>query len=454
MAPINGKAVAKKSDSPYQLDNAQTLRASTALLKKIQSDEATGQQTTEKPSLLADADEADVEDETPVWMILTTKKHIVDKKRLKPGKIPLPHPYLDANDESLRICLITADPQRRYKDLIENPSFPVELGKRVQRVLGLEKLKTKYKSFESRRQLLSEYDVFLADDRIITYLPGVLGKVFYKTGSKRPIPVSFEGKRQNVDEQGNKRRKLSEGGNKVTKTEVKPADVAHEIERALSSALVHLAPSTTTAVKVGKATMEPNALQENVETAVHTMVDRYVPQQWRNVRSIHIKGPNTVALPIWLAEELWEKEEDVLDEPLPAKEKPAKKRKRSALAAEAVEEPDTIEIPGPDGQMRQLENPAKPKKAVESKVQEEVILPTNTTTTTSKSSKKRKSEDGEAVAALQAQEKAEMDARKESLKKQKEEAKKVAASKGPAVNGNDKKKAGPKKQRAKAADLI
>ncbi|KAI7332588.1 hypothetical protein KC315_g4588, partial [Hortaea werneckii] len=248
----------------------------------------------------------------------------------------------------------------------------------------------------------------------------------------------------------NKRRKLSEGGNKVTKTEVKPADVAHEIERALSSALVHLAPSTTTAVKVGKATMEPNALQENVETAVQTMVDRYVPQQWRNVRSIHIKGPNTVALPIWLAEELWEKEEDVLDEPLPAKEKPAKKRKRSALAAEAVEEPDTIEIPGPDGQMRQLENPAKPKK-VESKVQEEVILPTNTSI--SKSTKKRKSEDAEAV-ALQAQEKAEKDARKESLKKQKEEAKKATANTGPVVNGNDEKKAGAKKQRAKAADLI
>ncbi|RMZ06265.1 hypothetical protein D0860_05621 [Hortaea werneckii] len=450
MAPINGKAVAKKSDSPYQLDNAQTLRASTALLKKIQSDEATSQKMTEKPSLLADADEADVEDETPVWMILTTKKHIVDKKRLKPGKIPLPHPYLDANDESLRICLITADPQRRYKDLIEHSSFPVELGKRVQRVLGLEKLKTKYKSFESRRQLLSEYDVFLADDRIITYLPGVLGKVFYKTGSKRPIPVSFEGKRQNVDEQGNKRRKLSEGGNKVTKTEVKPTDVAHEIERALSSALVHLAPSTTTAVKVGKATMEPNALQENVKTAVQTMVDRYVPQQWRNVRSIHIKGPNTVALPIWLAEELWEKEEDVLDEPLPAKEKPAKKRKRSALA-EAVEEPDTIEIPGPDGQMRQLENPAKPKK-VESQVQEEeVVIPTKTTT--SKSSKKRKSADGETV-ALQAQEKADKDARKVSLKKQKEDAKKAAAA-PTAVNGNEKKKTtSAKKQRVKAADLI
>ncbi|KAK5121611.1 hypothetical protein LTR85_004783 [Meristemomyces frigidus] len=443
MAPENSAAVAKSStETPYKLDPTQTLRASTALLRKIQTDESTRQTTSEKPSLLADADEEDVEDDVPVWLILTTKKHIVDKKRLKPGKIVLPHPYLDAKDESLRICLITADPQRRYKDLVTDPSFPIELGKRIQRVMGLEKLKTKYKAYETRRQLLSEYDVFLADDRIITYLPQILGKVFYKGGSKRPIPVSLEGKRQSKDEQGNKRRKLSEGGTKVVKTEVKPTDVAHEIERALSSALVHLAPSTTTAVKVGKASMEPAHLQENVETAVQGLVDRYVPQQWRNVRSVHIKGPNTVALPIWLAEELWENEKDVLDEPLPVKEK-SKKRKRGVLA-DAAEEPDTIQIPGPDGQMRTLENPAKRKKDIKS------------AEPAAKPPKEQKSESGEDVAA-KAAEKAEKAARKEALKKQKEDAKAAASSvtvpkKAATVSGDGKKVA--KKARMKAADLI
>ncbi|EMC96628.1 hypothetical protein BAUCODRAFT_42475, partial [Baudoinia panamericana UAMH 10762] len=301
--------------TPYKLDQTQTLRASTALLRKIQSDEVERKANAANPNLLADADDADAEDQVPVWLVLTTKKHVVDKKRLKPGKIPLPHPYLDISDETLRVCLITADPQRKYKDLISHPAFPVELGSRIKRVLGLEKLKARYKSFESRRQLLGEYDVFLADDRVITYLPQVLGKVFYKGGSKRPIPVSLEGKRQNVDEQGAKRRKLSEGGTKVVKAEVKPQDVAREIEKAASSALVHLAPSTTTAVKVGRATMQPEQLQANVEAVVQGLVQKYVPQQWRNVRSVHIKGPNTAALPIWMAEELWADEQDVLDEP-------------------------------------------------------------------------------------------------------------------------------------------
>lgn len=359
MAPESSALTKRASlDVAQQIDPSQTLRAATALLRKIQSDQETRTATAEKPNLLAGEDEDEAGDDTPVWLVLSTKKHIIDKKRLKPGKILLPHPYLDTASPDLRICLITTDPQRKVKDLIAHPTFPLDLAKRIGRIIGMAKLKAKYKSFESRRQLLSEYDVFLADDRIITYLPQILGKVFYQKGNKRPVPVSLEGKRQNHDEQGNKRRKLSEGGTKVVKTEVTPATVAHEIERTLSSALVHLAPSTTTAVKVGTAKMEPQQLQENVQAVTEALVDRYVPQKWRNVRAIHMKGPNTAALPVWLAEELWEDEKDVLDQPLPLKEtKKSKKRKLGALA----EGEEVIQVPGPDGKMRRVEKSMKVK---------------------------------------------------------------------------------------------
>ncbi|WPG97870.1 ribosomal protein L1 [Acrodontium crateriforme] len=410
MAP-QSTALATTASSP--LDSQQTLRATTALLKKLQSEEVSKKDTAEKSDLLADADEDEVADSIPVWLVLSTKKHIIDKQRLKPGKIVLPNPYLDANDETLRICLITADPQRKYKDLIADESFPLELGKRVSRVVGITKLKAKYKSFEARRQLFDEYDVFLADDRIITYLPTVLGKVFYKSGSKRPIPVTLEGKRQSIDEKGNKRRKLAEGGSKVTKSDVKPSDIAQQIERTLSSTLVHLAPSTTTAVKVGTQSMEPKQLQENIEHVTNSLVEKYVPQKWQNVRSVHIKGPNTVALPIWMTTELWEDEKDVLDEPLPVKQ--SKKRKRGGLA-------DVIEVPGPDGVMRKLEKPGSDKKS--------------------------KTDDAETIEA-KAAEKEEKAARKQALKDQKDAAKK-------AVNGAAKteEKKSTRKTRMKAADLI
>lgn len=398
-------------DSSTQLNAAQTLRATTALLRKIQTDQATLHASADKTNLLADADEEEAEDEVPIWLILTTKKHIIDKKRLKPGKILLPNPYLDDTDDTLRICLITADPQRQYKDLITQPNFPLDLAKRIQRVIGITKLKAKYKSYESRRQLLSEYDVFLADDRVITYLPKVLGKVFYKGGSKRPIPVALEGKRQDRDEAGNKRRKLSEGGTKVVKAAVRPEDVAHEISRTLRCALVHLAPSTTTAVKVGKASMTPEAVQENVGAVVDAMVERYVPQKWRNLRSVHVKGPNTAALPIWMAEELWEDEKDV-HEHTPQVIKPGKKQQRRALAGgEGV---DVIEVPGPDGQMRRLERPSAKRKGIEDGKD------------APKASKKSKLEPVEDVAA-KAADRADKVARKEALKKQKAEARAAKA---------------------------
>ena len=433
------------TDLSHPLDSSQTLRASTALLRKIESDKITQKSTTEKRSLLADAEDDEAADDVPIWLILTTKKHIIDKKRLKPGKVLLPHPYLDTANQDLRICLVTADPQRTYKELIAHPTFPLDLAKRIGRVIGLTKLKSKYKSFESRRQLFSEYDVFLADDRIITHLPQVLGKIFYKGGSKRPVPVSLEGKRQSFDEQGSKRRKLSEGGKKVVKADVNPADVAREIERTLSCALVHLAPSTTTAVKVGKSSMEPQQIQDNVEAVTAALVDRYVPQKWSNVRAVHIKSPTSIALPIWMTEELWADENEVLDEPLPLDaSKKSKKRKKGILDGGVTvteEGVEVIEVPGPDGKMRRIERTSAKQKAAKEPL---------------KPSKKRKNGEDDEVDA-KAAERAQKAARKEALKKQKAEAKDLAngVKEGPQteLSTNGGVKVG-RKTRTTAADLV
>ena len=51
---------------------------------------------------------------------------------------------------------------------------------------------------------------------------------------------------------------------------------------------------------------------------------------WRNVRGVHVKGPNTMAVPVWLAEELWTDEGMVLEkqEAMEVKEKAKQKGKR------------------------------------------------------------------------------------------------------------------------------
>ena len=44
----------------------------------------------------------------------------------------------------------------------------------------MKQLKLEYKEFESKRNLVGMYDVFLADERIIRLLPSQLGKHFFK----------------------------------------------------------------------------------------------------------------------------------------------------------------------------------------------------------------------------------------------------------------------------------
>lgn len=85
---------------------------------------------------------------------------------------PIVHPIVDPRVSS--VCLITKDPQREYKDLLETHGIRF-----ISRVVGIEKLKGKFKPFEARRMLLKENDLFLADERVVPLLPGLLGSKFF-----------------------------------------------------------------------------------------------------------------------------------------------------------------------------------------------------------------------------------------------------------------------------------
>lgn len=336
MLKLTASTMAVNSQPSYQLDETQvkfvqdysrcrtntfqTLKASHALLNHIQSKAKSKEAASTTKNLLSDPGDGSEDGNhspiDPLWLVITTKKHIVDKKRLKPGKILLPHSL--NNHPTTSICLFTADPQRIFKDVIAAPSFPTQLSSRITRIIGVAKIKARYKSYESRRQLLAEHEVFLADDRIITLLPKILGKAFYDHSSKRPIPVNFQPPkflRQGSTSSGTHLIPQSHqlGSNSVASVAT-PWRFANEIKRTLSCAQVYLSPSVTSSVRVGLSSFTPEQLTENVKIVVNEIVERFVPKKWQNVRAIHIKGPNTMALPVWLADQLWIDEEDVLSE--------------------------------------------------------------------------------------------------------------------------------------------
>lgn len=171
-------------------------------------------------------------------------------------------------------------------------------------MIDIGKLKKKYKQYEAQRQLQAEHDLFIADDRIVTELPKVLGKTFYKATTKRPIPVDMQAPKAG--------RKAD--GKPTEQKNIEPKALANNIQKTLGSALVALSPSTLTSIRVGYAGWSADKIAENVKVVVEEVIEKFVPGKWRGIKAVHLKGPESAALPIWLADELWSDEKDVLDD--------------------------------------------------------------------------------------------------------------------------------------------
>ena len=133
----------------------------------------------------------------------------------------------------------------------------------------------------------------------------------YGTTAKRPIPVNLIGSRPR-DKTINKAKQTNDLGPKSQTAS--PAAMAKELEKALSSAQVYLSPSVTTSIRVGYSNFTPKEIADNIATAASKMIDKIIPQGWKNLRSLHVKGPNSSALPLWQADQLWVEDEDVLDD--------------------------------------------------------------------------------------------------------------------------------------------
>ncbi|RMZ76299.1 hypothetical protein DV737_g4901, partial [Chaetothyriales sp. CBS 132003] len=307
-----------------------TLKASRALLEHLKRENRRLERAAVKKELLR-TDDSDAENEatdnagTPIWLSLTTKQHVVDRNCLRPSKAKVPH-SLTSSSPSLSICLITADPQRAVKNIVADARFPADLATKIERVIGLSKLQARYKTFEQRRELLSQHDVFVADDRIITRLPKVLGKVFYQGTAKRPIPVNIALiPRDDAGNKVNKANKASKVAKAAASNQKGAADktalfaspdiVAKEVSRALDSVPISLKQGTNAAIRVGLGSFTPEQLVDNINAVVDHVIEKHVVKGWRNVKAIHIKTPTSMAVPIWLADELWTDTSKVIDQP-------------------------------------------------------------------------------------------------------------------------------------------
>ncbi|KAM7264025.1 hypothetical protein ACFE04_001708 [Oxalis oulophora] len=216
------------------------------------------QSETEKPQLL--------EHDDFFYLSVSLKK--IPQSRTNPDKIKLPYQIMRPGSDNSEICLIIDDRERAklskddVKKKIKAENIPIA------KVLRLSKLKSNYKPYEAKRKLCDSFDMFFADKAVIPLLPKLLGKCFF---TKRKLPV--------------------------------PVDLTHnnwkqQIGKVFRSALLYSRNGTCSVVKVGKVSMKKEEIVKNVVAAVNGIAE-VVPKKWGNVRSFHLKLPDSVSLPIY-----------------------------------------------------------------------------------------------------------------------------------------------------------
>ncbi|GAA5846575.1 hypothetical protein JCM3766R1_007116 [Sporobolomyces carnicolor] len=326
--------------STLPIDPKQCERAVQALLAHVEKKQAQREET----ELLG-------EQEEKVFLVVGLKQ--APKREVhKPVRLPLAHPVM--NPKESPVTLFVKDPQREYKDLLQE----LKIGF-VSRVVGLDKLNKKHKTFEAKRQLLKEADLFLVDDRVMPEVGKAIGKM-WRDAKKQPIPVAMTRK-----------------------------DLKAELERAIASTYMQVTTGTSISIKLGTTSLHSRQeLVDNLLSVLPYVASRIpnAPASFSNVQSLHIKTSTSTSLPIYNAKledrftgfELSPEEQKVRDDKLAEKkrlkdEKEQRQKERSATKEgqgrlekkRTADEDETLEEAAgaapEEGQAADEDSPAAPK---------------------------------------------------------------------------------------------
>uniref|UniRef100_A0A0D9WJL9 Ribosomal protein L1 n=1 Tax=Leersia perrieri TaxID=77586 RepID=A0A0D9WJL9_9ORYZ len=243
--------------NPNEVDRAAVATAVAALFKWMRARAAEA-----PPNLLTD-------ERDDLVILQLSLRRIPSSSATKPRLLPLLHPVLLPGD-SASVCVISDDRPKstRSPAATDIADKAKSHGLPVSEVIPLSALRTDYRPYESRRRLAASHDLFIADRGVLPLLPRVLGKAFYST-KKAPVAVDFT-----------------------------RAGWPEQVRKVMSSTFLYLRSGTCSGIKVGRLDMKEEEIVENVMAAVAAAVEK-VPKKWANVRALHLKAVDSVALPIY-----------------------------------------------------------------------------------------------------------------------------------------------------------
>jgi ribosome biogenesis protein UTP30 len=177
---------------------------------------------------------------------------------------PLPHSLFDPED-GVELCLFVTDDS---VEKIKAKLIELRVGG-FTKVMGVTKLRTKYREFVARRALVARYAAFFADKRVVPMMPKLCGKPFFSR-RKQPMPV-----------------------------EVAHGDLAAALSEVRDSTYLTLG-AQTVSLKIGRAHMPARKVAANIVAAIEPAVAR-LPGKWKGVKSIYLRGVDTVSAPLYRA---------------------------------------------------------------------------------------------------------------------------------------------------------
>uniref|UniRef100_A0A8C5KBY8 Ribosomal L1 domain-containing protein 1 n=1 Tax=Jaculus jaculus TaxID=51337 RepID=A0A8C5KBY8_JACJA len=161
-------------------------------------------------------------------------------------RLPLPH---SIRTDLSEICLFTKDErksseqtERFYKKLLNKHGV-----KSISRIIPFHTLKTEYKAYEAKLNLLNSFDFFLTDERIRRLLPTHIGRHFYQR-KKVPVPINLQAKNFTV--------------------------------------------------RIGHTGMQTQHVIENIMAVLEKLSEK-LPQKWQSVKLLFVKTEKSVSLPIF-----------------------------------------------------------------------------------------------------------------------------------------------------------
>ena len=204
------------------------------------------------------SDDALVEPVITKIRLIFTAKVIPSSKKVSPITIPIKNTFRT----NASVCVITKDPQSDYKHAILDD---VSLG-RVSKVMGVSKLSKKHSTYMLKRQLSKSYDLFLADERVVTLLPKLLGKAFFKT-KRIPVPVDM----------------------------TKKARWSERINKAIDSTYYFQSTGSCTNVVIGNVSMTKEQLIENAKDVIDFVQRKILV---KGIACVDMQADNCLSIPL------------------------------------------------------------------------------------------------------------------------------------------------------------